>query len=161
MMNVSHALHDSGLSKQAESFDTSTVVQSCVEFILMKLIRPAGLKIHMFQKTTDLWVPTIAKFFGDLYTWSYAHWWIYKVTYKLKLHRPIHIWSLENLHFICFLCIHAIKSLYRSTHVHPTQYFPTCFRVDLISHGTLQIQICRLVQIFESVDAGIPAPPEL
>ena len=49
MLIVSHALLDSGLSKQAESFDTSTLVQSCVEFILMKLIRPADLKIHMFQ----------------------------------------------------------------------------------------------------------------
>ena len=79
MMIVSHALPDSGLSKQAESFDTSALVQSCVEFILMKLIRPADLKIHMFQQATDLWVPTIAKFLGNLYTWSYAHWWIYRV----------------------------------------------------------------------------------
>ena len=72
MMIASHALPDSGLSKQAESFDTSTLVQSCVEFILMKLTRPADFEIHMFQQATDLQVPTIA-FFGDLYTWSYGH----------------------------------------------------------------------------------------
>ena len=31
----------------------------------------------------------------------------------------------------------------------------------MIPYGTLQIQTCRLVQIFESVYPGIPAPPEL
>ncbi len=131
------------------------------KFILLKLIRPADSKFHMFHQATDLRVPTIAKFFGDLYTWSYAHWWIYGVTYKLTLHRPTHTWSFENLHFTYFLCIYAFKSPCRSTHVHPTQYFPTCFHVDLIPYGTLQIQTCRLVQIFESVYPGIPAPPEL
>ena len=152
---------ESGLFKQAESYGTSTLVQSCVEFILMKLIRPADLKIHMFQQATDLQGPTIANFFGDLYTWSYAHWWIYRVIYKLKLHRPTHVRNFENLHFTYSLCIYGFKSPCRSTHVHPTQYFPTCFHLDLLSHGTLQIQTCRLVQIFDNADPGIPAPPEL
>ena len=120
MLIVSHALVDSGLSKQAESFGTSTLVQSCVEFILIKLIRPADLKIHMFQQATDLWVLSIAKFFGDLHTWSYAHWWIYRIIYKLKLQRPIHMWSFENIHFDYFLCTYAFKSPCRSTHVHRT-----------------------------------------
>ena len=160
-MTVSDALPDSGLFKQAENFGTSTLVQSCVDLILKKLIRPADLKIHMFQQATDLRGSIIAKFFVDLYTWSYAHWWIYRVTYKLKLHRRIHIRSFEHLHFTCFLCVYAFKQPCRSTHVHPTQYFPTCFHLDLLSHGTLQIQTCRLVQIFESADPGIPAPPEL
>ncbi len=44
---------------------------------------------------------------------------------------------------------------------HPTQYFPTCFHVDLVSHGTLHIQTCRSVQIFESAYLGSPTPPEL
>ena len=64
-----------------------------------EMIRPAHLTIHMFQQATDLWVPTIAKFFRDLYTWSYAYWWIYRVTYKLKLYKTIHIWSFETLPF--------------------------------------------------------------
>ena len=33
--------------------------------------------------------------------------------------------------------------------------------MDLISHGTLHVQTCISVQIFEGVDPGIPAPPEL
>ena len=140
---------------------TSTLVQSYVDVIFVNLTRLADVKICMFQQATDLQVPTIAKFSGDPYTWSWALWWIYRAPCKLKLHRATQMWKFGNLHITYFLCIYAFNSPCRSTYVHPTQDFPTCFHMDLISYGTLHIQTCISVQIYESAYPCIPAPPEL
>ena len=52
----------------------SILVQFYIKYILVKLTRPANVKIFMFKQATDLQVPTFAKFSGDLYTCSFALW---------------------------------------------------------------------------------------
>ncbi len=42
-MIINHVLPDASLSKQAESFATSTLVQFYVKYIHVKLIRPADV----------------------------------------------------------------------------------------------------------------------
>ena len=73
MMITSHVLLGN-LMQVCPSQLKSTLLQIYVEYKLVKLTRPADVKIFMFKQATDLQVPTFAKFSGDPHTCSYALW---------------------------------------------------------------------------------------
>ena len=74
----------------------------------------------------------------------------------------LYTYGVLRIYILRISCVHMFSSYPVDPHIcYSAQHFPTYFHRDLVSHGTLHIQTCRSVQIFESAYLGSPAPREL
>lgn len=114
------------------------LVQFYGKHVLVKLTRPANVKINMFKQAHRL--AGAPQFFGDSYTWSCTF-----VMHSWDFLQPERWWRYTHVEMCEYL--HPRKYIYvypEDPHIcRPTLYFPTCFRTDLISHISLYIQTCR------------------
>ncbi len=118
-------------------------------------------KLTCSSRPTDLQIPIFAKFFGNLYTWS-MHFGGSTGFLASWTFMELHTCGSVGIHILHISCIYMLSSHPIDPHMcQPTQYFPTCFHIDLISPVNLYIQTCRSVQISENAYPGSLAPPEL